>query len=172
MENDNLIPKIGKHSPGQWRFITGGILFAVAIVYLIVTSTQANAQYFLTIDELLIQKENLQNQQVRVSGAVIGDSIIVENETMQVQFTLVQIPGDPKVIAEMGGIGEVLHRAVNDPALSRLDVVYRGVKPDLLQNEAQAIVTGSLNEKGIFVAEEVLLKCPARYEEALPQQSE
>jgi cytochrome c-type biogenesis protein CcmE len=51
-------------------------------------------------------------------------------------------------------------------------VVYVGVKPDLLQNEAQAIVTGELGEDGIFYANELLLRCPTRYEEAVPDQVE
>ena len=42
------------------------------------------------------------------------------------------------------------------------------VKPDLLQHEAQAILTGTLQPDGTFVATELLLKCPTRFEEANP----
>jgi cytochrome c-type biogenesis protein CcmE len=38
-------------------------------------------------------------------------------------------------------------------------------------NEAQAIVTGHLGEDGIFYADELLLKCPTKYEEAVPEQA-
>ena len=51
-------------------------------------------------------------------------------------------------------------------------VVYVGPKPDLLKNEAQAIVTGKLGEDGVFYADELLLKCPTKYEETLPVQSQ
>ncbi len=44
--------------------------------------------------------------------------------------------------------------------------------PDLLQNEAQAIMTGKIGEDGVFYASELLLKCPTKYEEAVPEQSE
>jgi cytochrome c-type biogenesis protein CcmE len=158
--------------PGQWRFITGGLLIVAAIIYLVVTSTQANAQYFLTIEELQNQKSSMQNQAVRISGAVIGSSIRIDEENMQIRFTLVNIPGDQKEIDRMGGIVEVLHQAVNDNSLPRLEVIYSGVKPDLLKNEAQAIITGVLDEDGLFRADELLLKCPTRYAEALPDQSE
>jgi len=47
-----------------------------------------------------------------------------------------------------------------------------GVKPDLLKNEAQAIMSGRINENGVFEATELLLKCPSRYEEAVPNQAE
>ena len=43
--------------------------------------------------------------------------------------------------------------------------------PDLLKNEAQAIMTGRMGEDGVFYAEELLLKCPTRYEEAVPEQA-
>ncbi|HID88688.1 MAG TPA: hypothetical protein EYP52_03135 [Anaerolineae bacterium] len=65
----------------------------------------------------------------------------------------------------------VLHAAVNDPNAPRLEVVYNDVKPDLLKGEAQAIVRGQLGEDGRFYADEVLLKCPTRYEEAVPDQA-
>jgi cytochrome c-type biogenesis protein CcmE len=40
----------------------------------------------------------------------------------------------------------------------------------MLRDEAQAILTGRLNDAGEFIAEELLLKCPSKYEEALPDQ--
>jgi cytochrome c-type biogenesis protein CcmE len=49
-------------------------------------------------------------------------------------------------------------------------VVYKGVKPDLLKDEAQAIMTGKIGADGTFTATELLLKCPSRYEEAVPSQ--
>jgi len=65
-----------------------------------------------------------------------------------------------------------LSQAVNDPSRTKMQVVYYGVKPDLLQHEAQAIMTGQLGEDGVFVADELLLKCPTRYDEAVPEQAE
>jgi len=61
---------------------------------------------------------------------------------------------------------------VSDPNSSRLEIVFDDIKPDLLQHEAQAIVRGQLGEDGRFYADEVLLKCPTRYEEDVPGQTE
>ena len=52
-----------------------------------------------------------------------------------------------------------------------MTVVYVGPMPDLLRHEAQAIVTGHVDEQGIFHADELLLKCPTKYEEAVPEQA-
>jgi cytochrome c-type biogenesis protein CcmE len=59
-----------------------------------------------------------------------------------------------------------------DPNANRVDVVYIGPMPDLLRHEAQAIVTGRLGEDGVFNADELLLKCPTRYEDEIPAQVE
>lgn len=68
-------------------------------------------------------------------------------------------------------MAKVLHDAVANPSASRLVIVYRDVKPDLLRGEAQAIIRGQLKEDGRFYADQVLLKCPSRYKEALPGQA-
>jgi cytochrome c-type biogenesis protein CcmE len=65
----------------------------------------------------------------------------------------------------------VLHAAVIDPTRSHIKIVYNGPKPDLLKNEAQAIMTGQLGTDGAFHADELLLKCPSKYQEAVPQQT-
>ena len=82
---------------------------------------------------------------------------------------MVHVPGDLDEVEKNGGLGAVLHAAVIDPTRTRMEVVYVGVKPDLLRDEAQAIMTGKLGEDGVFYADELLLKCPTRYEEAKPE---
>lgn len=154
------------------KFLIGGLLIVAAVVYLIITSTQASAQYFMTIEELEQKGSQVIGRNLRVSGAVIGDSIQYDPQTLTLRFTVAHVPGDNKEIEAQGGLAAVLHAAVIDPSRPRLQVIYQGVKPDLLRDEAQAIMTGKLGEDGIFYAEELLLKCPTKYEEALPEQSE
>lgn len=156
----------------RFKFIFGGLLILAAVVYLIISSTQANAQYFITVDELLAKKDQMLGRDLRLSGAVIGDTVQYDPESFTLTFVIAHVPGDSAEIEAQGGLAEVLHRAVTDPNRNRLTVQYTGVKPDLLRNEAQAIVTGRMGEDGIFYADELLLKCPTKYEEALPEQSE
>lgn len=156
----------------NYKFVVGGLLIISAVVYLIVSSTQASAQYFLTVDELMAKGDSIQNRELRISGAVIGDSIQYDQKTLTLTFTVANIPGDNAEIEAQGGLAEVLNQAVNDPNRARLNVVYNGVKPDLLRNEAQAIMTGKMGPDGAFHAEELLLKCPTKYEEAVPEQAE
>lgn len=154
------------------KFAVAGLLIAAAVVYLIVSSTGSTAHFFLTIEELEIMGEEAVGRNITVSGAVLGDTILYDSSAPRVTFTIVQVPADPKEVEQAGGLATVLHEAVNDPDAPRLDVVYEDVKPNLLQHEAQAILRGQLGEDGRFYADEVLLKCPTRYEEAVPDQVE
>lgn len=153
------------------KFILGGVLILAAVVYLIASSTQASAEYFMTVDELNAEGAGAVGKSLRLSGAVIGDTIQYDAQTLTLTFDVAHVPGDNAEIEAQGGLAEVLHQAVIDPTRQRVTAVYEGPKPDLLRNEAQAIMTGKLGEDGIFYAEELLLKCPTRYEEAVPEQA-
>ncbi len=153
------------------KFIVGGLLIIIAIVYLIVSSTQASAQFFLTIDELVTSGESYSDRELRISGAVLGESIIYDTSTLDIFFTVAHVPGDNAELEAEGGLASALHNAVSDPDRARVNVIYNGPMPDLLQDEAQAIMTGRLGEDGIFYADELLLKCPTKYEEAVPEQA-
>jgi len=153
------------------KFVIGGILILGAVVFLIWTSTAASAEYFLTIDELNAKGSGVVDKNLRVSGAVIGDSIQYDAENLSLSFEVAHVPADNLAIETEGGLAEVLHQAVLDPSRARIKVVYVGPKPDLLRNEAQAIMTGHMGDDGVFYAEELLLKCPTRYEEAVPEQA-
>lgn len=157
---------------GNMKFIVAGLLIVAAVVYLIVTSTGSTAHYFLTIEEIEAMGEEAMGRRLTVSGAVLGDTIDYDPSQPRLTFTIVQVPGDPREVERAGGLAKVLHAAVNDPDAPRMDVIYEDVKPDLLQHESQAIIRGQLAEDGEFYADEVLLKCPTRYEEGLPGQSE
>lgn len=156
---------------GRSKFIFGGLLVLVAVVYLLISSTKANVEYFMTVDEVRAGGKAIEGKSLRLSGAVVGETIDYDANTLTLTFEVAHIPGDNKVIESEGGLAEMLHSAVSDPSRSRLIVSYIGVKPDLLQNEAQAIMTGHLGEDGVFYADELLLKCPTKYEEAIPEQA-
>jgi cytochrome c-type biogenesis protein CcmE len=156
---------------GRGKFIIGGLIILAAIIYLIVSATQANAEYFMTVNELKAKGSSMLGRSLRISGAVIGSTIKYDAQTMNLSFDIAHVPGDNAAIEMGGGLAAVLHTAVTDPTRSRLTVIYNGPKPDLLRDEAQAIITGHLNEDGTFFADELLLKCPTKYQEAVPSQA-
>lgn len=168
MTDASMIPP---RTGGRTKFLMGGLLIVAAVVYLIASSTQAAAQYYLTVDELAAKADDVRGRDLKISGAVDGESIAYDPQTLTLTFTIANVPADLDEIEQAGGLAEVLHQAVADPNAARLQVVYIGPKPDLLRHEAQAILTGRMNDDGVFEASELLLKCPTRYEEEVPLQS-
>jgi cytochrome c-type biogenesis protein CcmE len=153
------------------KLIIGIVIIIAAVVYLIASSTLSQSQYFLTVEELQSNQAEYVGKNVRMSGAVLGDTIEYDPQTLELTFQVAQIPGDHRVIEQMGGMSVVLAQAAHDPTLPKMTVHYVGPRPDLLKDEAQAIITGSLDENGIFQASELLLKCPSKYQSELPEQS-
>lgn len=151
---------------GRWKFIVGGLLILGAVAYLIITNTLGGARYFITVDELLANREAYAGQTVRITGAVIGESIVYDAENLLITFTVANVP------EQFDDLATALHDAVHDPNATRLNVrVENQVKPELLQHEAQAIMTGTLGEDGVFHVSELNLKCPSRFIEAGPEQA-
>ena len=121
------------------RLLIGGIVILVALGYLIYSAASGSAAYYVTIGELAEGGPTRRN--VRVSGNVVGESIVWEAREMRLQFEMVDDSG-------------------------RLPVVYDGARPDMFRDEAEVVVEGKLGADGVFEARTMLLKCPSKYEEA------
>jgi cytochrome c-type biogenesis protein CcmE len=161
-EKPGRIAVSSKPNSERTKFLIGGVLILAAIVYLIFSGMQAGARFFMTVDEV-VENGAYVGQPVRVSGAVLGDTIVYDEASLTIEFTVVHIPEGQDVT------GETLHEAVNNPDLTRMRVrVLNQTKPDLLRHEAQAIMTGTLGQDGIFHATELNLKCPSRFIEGGP----
>ena len=151
-------------------YILVAAAIVIAVVFLILTATAQESHFFITVGELDALSPEEQHQPLVVSGAVDGASIIYDETVPQVTFTIVDIPSDLEVIEQRGGLAIVLEEAVQDPQAQHLQVVYSGVKPDLLKGNAQAILKGQLGDDGRFYSDDLLLKCPSRYAEDIPEQ--
>lgn len=134
------------------KYLLGGSLLVMAVAVVIIQGLASNAQYFLTIGQLRDRSE-LQGQNVRVSGSVIGDSIQFDAQTLHLEFQIVDS------VEQIG---------LQPP----LTIAYDGPKPELLEDHAQAIIEGRLGPDGEFQADTLLLKCPTRYEEQFPEQAQ
>jgi cytochrome c-type biogenesis protein CcmE len=155
-ERNSALPK------SRWKFIALGVLILGAVAYLVISGTMSGARYFMTVNDLLKDDKYI-GQTVRISGAVIGDTIKFDSKTLTIDFMIVNVPSEGPDLAR------ALHEAVSDPTAQRIAIhIENQPKPDLLQHEAQAIVTGKLGADGVFYANELLLKCPSRYQEADP----
>ena len=153
------------------KFLIGGLLILAAVVILVVAGTLTSGRFFTTVDELVSRPE-LVGETVQTSGVVIGDTIQFQENPMELRFTIAHISDSTAQIEDEGGLARALHLAANDPTRTRIPVVVKNMPmPDLLQHEAQAILTGYMGEDGVFYATDLMLKCPTRYDSAIPEQA-
>ena len=157
---------------GSVKFIAAGVLIVAAVAYLIVSTTADTAHYFLTIEEVTAMGSDAIDRPVTISGAVARDTLVYDPAQPQVTFAIVQVPADPQAVARAGGAAAAVQAALDDSDAPRLEVVYAGSKPDGLTSGVQPILRGRLGRDGRFYAEEILLKCPSRYQEAAPARGE
>lgn len=140
----------------RWKFVVAGVLLIGAIIYLVVNAMSGSTQLYKTVDEFYAEQGRLVGRDLRVSGYVLGDSVqytVIDSENSRLEFDIADDPENP---------GQRLHIVVlNEP------------KPDLLQDHAQALVEGSADNTGVFMANPggLFLKCPTRYEEMDPSQA-
>jgi cytochrome c-type biogenesis protein CcmE len=158
-------------SVDRWKFVIVGVLLAGVVGFLLISGTVAGGRYFMTVDALTARPE-LRGKVVKISGAVIGSTIQNHAESNYFSFTMAHLTDDINELNTEGGLAKALYNSVNDPNAKRLNIVVKNqAMPDLLQNEAQAILTGRLSEDGTFYADEILLKCPSKYQAEVPKQT-
>lgn len=154
--------KAQRNGRERLKFLIGGVLILAAVAYLVLSGTIAGIQDFVMVEKLINDPAYV-GKTVRLSGAVIGETIMYDSKNLVIEFTISNIPD------KFDNLAVALQNAVDNPNAARVKVrVENEVKPDLLQHAAQAILTGKLGEDGVFHATELLLKCPTRFEEAHP----
>ena len=123
------------------KFIVGGIVLLLLAV-LIVQATISTGAYYLTVDEVLDSGSSIVGQRVRVSGQVVDGSEDWNAQEITLKFAIHEESGAP------------------------LPIVFEGPRPDNFHRAAEAIVEGEMLPDGTFHADNLLLKCPSRYDEA------
>ena len=143
MAQSTVTPSVqiaGRAANKKIKFIIGGVVIALAIVFLIYTGVQSTAAYFYTVDELYAKGVAVENQTVRVSGKVDAATIEFNNRDLLLTFD------------------------VTSETSQHMHVVFNGPKPDQMREGAEAIIEGKYDGQ-TFTAQNLLLKCPSRYEE-------
>lgn len=154
----------GKPNSGleRMKFLVGGLLILGAIGYMILSGTMTGARFFITVDDA-VNNADYMGQQVRLTGVVLGDTIEYDSVTGKLEFVIAHVP------EEYDDLATALHLAALDTSATRLQISMEDqALPDLLQHEAQAILTGTLGEDGVFYGTELNLKCPSRFNEQIP----
>ena len=141
------------------KFLIGIGLIIAAIAAIMVFTIIGNSSMEVKVNELLAQQAanpNISERSLKLTGFVVGDSIVYDANTSHLEFDVVNSRDD--LISNL-------------TTAKRMRVVADKVaKPDTLVHEASAIVTGKLNPDGRFHAgnspDALLLQCPTKYASA------
>ncbi len=140
------------------KFLIGIGLILVAIFAVMGFAIAGNSNLEVQVNDIQAQKAqgvDLTQRALKLTGVVVGDSITYDPSTLHLEFDVVNSRDD---------------LVSNLASAPRVRVVFQGVKPDTLVNEAHAIVTGKMGADGKFHAgqspDALLLQCPTKYENA------
>jgi cytochrome c-type biogenesis protein CcmE len=122
------------------KFVIGGVVVVAVVAALIATSFGGSTSNYLKIAQVKALGPD-QSHDSRVTGAIVPDS--VNWNTAEVRLTF----------------------AIQDETGS-LAVSYHGPQPDMLVDAVEAVAIGKYDPATqVFEADELLMKCPSKYEE-------
>jgi cytochrome c-type biogenesis protein CcmE len=126
------------------KFLLGGVLVLGTASYLMASSIDETATYYLTPGELAAKVDD--NPRFSKNGVKVGARVVTG--------TIKRDPG-----------GRELTFVMTD-GKQEYPVHYRGVAPDTFTDGVDIVVEGRLDANGVFQATTLLAKCASRYENA------
>jgi cytochrome c-type biogenesis protein CcmE len=122
------------------KFVLGGIVVAVVIGVLIATSFSGSTSEYLSVAEVKALGAD-QTRDSRVAGEIVPDSVNWSTRDLHLTFKI-------------------------EDGTGNLAISYHGPQPDMLVDAVEAVVVGKYDPSSqVFEAEELLMKCPSKYEE-------
>lgn len=136
------------------KFLVGALLIVSAVGYLIYTGIQETKVYYFTMDEFLLKKAALANEDIRVAGRVQAGSIQWDPAALNLTFVLTPIEQEPIPV-------EVTQAGVS--------VSYQGILPDMFAEGRDVIIEGMYTPEQQLVASTIMTSCPSKYEPEIEQ---
>lgn len=121
----------------QTKFLVGSFVVLGAITYLVYAGIKETSVYYLTVSEVsAIAKPG---EDFRMEGKVVAGTIKVDDNSMGARFKITDSKKD-------------------------IPIRFKGIIPDMFQDDIDVVVQGMLDTEGVFNAHTLLTSCPSRYE--------
>lgn len=124
----------------KFLLLGGGILVSMSFLLVIGMNRPGGLVYYLTVSEFMHEADPTAGE-FRVNGKVEIGSIDRLPTGLDVRFVITD-------------------------GTTALPVAYHGIIPDTFVDDASVVVEGHLQTDGTFVAQQLLAKCPSKYEAA------
>jgi cytochrome c-type biogenesis protein CcmE len=138
------------------KFLIGIGIILAAVFAVTGFAIAGNSSLEVQVNDVVAKQAqgvDMTQRSLKLTGVVVGSSIAYNPATSHLEFDVVNSRDD--LVSNLAGA-------------PRIRVVYEGVKPDTLVDEAHAIVTGKLAADGKFYAahtqDSLLLQCPTKYQ--------
>jgi cytochrome c-type biogenesis protein CcmE len=122
----------------NWVIVVGVMIAAALVGYVVFDGLEAET-YFYSVDQAVAEGDGIIGETVRIKGQVEAGTIEGEAGTLGRKFR----------IAEKG---------------KTIWVTYDRALPDTFEEGVEVVAQGTVDEGGVLVADEVMVKCPSRYE--------
>lgn len=126
------------------RLLIAAAVVVAALLYLIIGGIRGSIVYYITPSELLAQEEVARGKHIRLGGQVEPGSKTWDAEMRELRFRL------------------------TDGARS-VPVIYRGVPPGLFSEGQGAVVEGTWEVHGAFMARSIIVKHSEEYAPPSPR---
>ncbi len=132
---------------GPRRIIIGiTLIILVGLAFMISRTYNEGGAYYQTVNEVRQSQTDTDQDQVRVAGWVVEDSLDYEEDGSELSFRLEDPGGD-----------------------EQLPVIYSGTRPDEIYEQPQVVIEG-IYDGDKFQADTIMFQCPSRYEEELEEE--
>lgn len=122
----------------NWAVVVA-LLVAASLVGYVVFDGLGAETYFYSVDQAVAQGNGIIGETVRIKGQVEPGTIEGEDGTLGRKFR----------IAEKG---------------KTIWVTYDRALPDTFEEGVEVVAQGTVDKNGTLIADEVMVKCPSRYE--------
>ncbi|MCP4686063.1 MAG: cytochrome c maturation protein CcmE [bacterium] len=122
------------------KYIIGGIIIVAFLAW------GTTAFFQTTIQYVSLEEAASSDQTVQVMGKIDFDVVNYDAEDSRLEFVIYDSEAEDAASAQ------------------RLDVVYYGVVPGNFDQATSVVVKGKNDGQGSFVADQMLVKCPSKYQ--------
>lgn len=116
----------------------GMLIILGAVGYIIFGGLRQAMVYFFTPQEILAKGSSVYGRSVRIGGVVKKGSLVRDPKTLQMSFVITD-------------------------GVKSIKVFYKGIPPDLFGEDRGAVVEGTLQPNGTFLATTIMAKHTAEY---------
>lgn len=122
------------------KIIFGVVIIAVFVVW------GATAFMDTTVQYVSLDRAEVSTRTVQVMGKIDFDMVKYADDNSRLEFAIYDV------------------EAPDEATAHRMPVYFYGVVPGNFEQATSVVLKGKVGEEGVFVADQMLVKCPSKYQ--------